>query len=66
VIVSHTDLENWIEQILTACGVSKTEARTTAQVLTATNLRGVDTHGVARIPYYVDLLKRGALNATPG
>ena len=60
-IVSHTDLENWIEQILTACGVSKTEARTTAQVLTATNLRGVDTHGVARIP----LLRRLAQARRP-
>jgi LDH2 family malate/lactate/ureidoglycolate dehydrogenase len=65
VIVSHIDLEIWIEQILTACGVSKIDARTTAKVLTITNLRGVDTHGVARIPSYVDLLQRGALNATP-
>jgi LDH2 family malate/lactate/ureidoglycolate dehydrogenase len=65
VIVSHTDLEIWIEQILTACGVSKIDARTTAKVLTITNLRGVDTHGVGRIPSYVDLLQRGALNATP-
>ena len=64
-IVSHIDLEIWIEQILTACGVSKIDARTTAKVLTITNLRGVDTHGVARIPSYVDLLQRGALNATP-
>ena len=63
--VPHTDLENWIEQILTACGVSKNEARTTANVLTVTNLRGIDTHGVARIPSYVDLLQRGAVNATP-
>ena len=41
-IVSHIDLEIWIEQILTACGVSKIDARTTAKVLTITNLRGVD------------------------
>ena len=41
--VTHTVLEGWIEQILTACGVSKSDARTTAEVLTTTNLRGTRT-----------------------
>lgn len=63
--VSHTALQRWMEQIFAACGVTPSDAQTTAEVLTATNLRGVDTHGVARVPAYVDLLQRKAVNPTP-
>ncbi|MET0532280.1 MAG: Ldh family oxidoreductase [Microvirga sp.] len=65
VIVSDKVLEAWITRIFAACGVPQGEAQSAATVLVATNLRGVDTHGVARVPAYVDLLQRRAVNATP-
>ena len=64
-IVSDKVLEAWITRIFAACGVPQGEAQSAATVLVATNLRGVDTHGVARVPAYVDLLQRRAVNATP-
>jgi LDH2 family malate/lactate/ureidoglycolate dehydrogenase len=65
VVVSDKVLEAWIARIFEACGVPPADAQRAARVLVATNLRGVDTHGVARVPAYVDLLQRGAVNAKP-
>src|SRR5258708_14202807 len=41
------------------------DAAVVADVLVWANLRGVDTHGVMRIPRYVDLIETGDMNARP-
>ncbi len=41
------------------------EARIAADVLVRTSLRGVDTHGISRLPNYADLLRDGSINPTP-
>ena len=43
----------------------RTAARTVAETLVDTSLRGVDSHGVARIPDYAMRLRAGVLNARP-
>jgi L-2-hydroxycarboxylate dehydrogenase (NAD+) len=46
-------------------GVSATDARITADVLVQANLRGIDSHGVARLARYVDGLRDGVMVARP-
>src|SRR5260370_40951022 len=46
-------------------GVPKTDAAQAADVLASADLRGIDSHGVARLTRYVDLLSEGLINPTP-
>src|ERR1700720_3732467 len=46
-------------------GVPKTDAMQAADVLASADLRGIDSHGVARLTSYVDLLSEGLINPTP-
>jgi L-2-hydroxycarboxylate dehydrogenase (NAD+) len=43
-------------------GVPRDDARTAADVLAAADLRGVDSHGVARLHSYFDMLALGRIN----
>src|SRR5215813_4450842 len=45
--------------LLEAGGVSRDEAQTVAKSLVAANLMGHDSHGVMRIPYYLDGVSKG-------
>lgn len=45
--------------ILEAAGVASERARLVADVLLFANLRGVDSHGVQLLPYYVEQLEAG-------
>ena len=46
-------------------GVPEDDARTAAIVLQAADLRGIDSHGVARLRSYFDMLKRGRIDPKP-
>jgi L-2-hydroxycarboxylate dehydrogenase (NAD+) len=46
-------------------GMPLADARTVADSLVTANLRGVDTHGVARIPAYVERLRTGLVEPAP-
>src|SRR2546427_9723550 len=46
-------------------GVPEEDARTAATVLQAADLRGIDSHGVARLRTYVDLLQAGRIDPKP-
>jgi LDH2 family malate/lactate/ureidoglycolate dehydrogenase len=46
-------------------GVSPQDARITADVLVQANLRGIDSHGVARLARYVNGLRDGVMVAQP-
>ncbi len=46
-------------------GVPKEDAETTAGILLTTDLRGVDTHGVAHLARYVERIKMGHINPKP-
>jgi L-2-hydroxycarboxylate dehydrogenase (NAD+) len=43
-------------------GVPEADARTAATVLQAADLRGIDSHGVARLHTYFDMLQLGRIN----
>jgi len=63
--VSKVDLLDFATRIFVAAGVERALAEQWADVLVWANLRGVDSHGVLRIPRYLDLLGRGSINAKP-
>ena len=58
-----------LEAFTTACleklGVGSADARLVAETLVAANLRGVDSHGVVRLPHYATRLRNGTVNARP-
>jgi LDH2 family malate/lactate/ureidoglycolate dehydrogenase len=64
-LFAHGGLIDFATEILTVVGLSTTDARLTADSLVAANLRGVDTHGIARLPIYVDRLRQGLVNVNP-
>jgi LDH2 family malate/lactate/ureidoglycolate dehydrogenase len=61
VMARHDRLEAFCAQVLHRLGVPREEAEITARTLVTANLRGVDTHGVTRLPAYAAKLKGGAL-----
>src|SRR3954469_24245891 len=63
--VSGAELRDFAAVILHAAGVERPVAEEWAKVLVWANLRGHDSHGVLRLPRYLDLLRRSAINATP-
>jgi L-2-hydroxycarboxylate dehydrogenase (NAD+) len=63
--VGHTVLKEFVVRILVKEGVPEGDAETTADVLVSANLRGIDSHGVARARRYVQGLRDGVMLAQP-
>ena len=51
--------------VLRGAGVRPPDAETIATFLVEANLRGVDSHGVARLPFYVRRMVKGLINPRP-
>ncbi len=58
-------LREFSARVLQACGIPQDDAALAADVLAAADLRGIDTHGVARLPQYVEMLELGRINPRP-
>jgi ureidoglycolate dehydrogenase (NAD+) len=65
IIIPKADLEQFAAAIFTAAGVAPDLVRPWADVLVWANLRGTDSHGVIRIPRYIELLKKKSINPAP-
>jgi LDH2 family malate/lactate/ureidoglycolate dehydrogenase len=52
-------------RLLAAHGVPERDAATVARCLVSADLRGVDTHGLTRLPGYLDRVRRGLINPRP-
>ncbi|MBC7426820.1 MAG: Ldh family oxidoreductase [Bacteroidia bacterium] len=63
--LSQNDLRQFTENILKAIGCSHEDALLAADVLICADLRGIDSHGVARLSGYVRLWKAGRINTKP-
>ena len=57
-----TELTHFCEQILQGGRVPPHKAEVTAACLVASNLRGVDSHGIQLLPFYVDQLLAGEMD----
>jgi LDH2 family malate/lactate/ureidoglycolate dehydrogenase len=64
VMARHDKLMTFCIQALQKLGVPRDEAEITAGSLVTANLRGVDTHGVLRLPLYAARLKQGAMSSS--
>jgi LDH2 family malate/lactate/ureidoglycolate dehydrogenase len=58
-------LAEFSERVFRHFGVPEPEARLAADVLATSDLRGIDSHGVARLHTYFDMLTLGRINPRP-
>ena len=65
IVLGKSDLLAYVSAIFVAAGVGRAMADEWAGILVWANLRGVDSHGVIRIPRYLDLLRRKTINTAP-
>ncbi|MDR3714343.1 MAG: Ldh family oxidoreductase [Puia sp.] len=64
-LISYERLLSFTHEIFQKIGVSPEDARTASAALLSADLRGVDSHGVARLIGYVRLKEAGRANPTP-
>jgi ureidoglycolate dehydrogenase (NAD+) len=62
ITVPHGELRRFIRDVLAAQGARESDAGAVADGLVWANLRGVDGHGVSRLPNYLAILKRGEID----
>ena len=55
-------LREFSRKVFIQCGVPKADAQQAAEVLAVSDLRGIDSHGVARLPVYAEMLTLGRIN----
>lgn len=63
--VSHALLEAFVRRVFLAMECPPADAETATASLLSADLRGVDSHGVARLSGYVRLWEAGRVNARP-
>ena len=63
--VRANDAKAFTVSILTKNNVSKEDASIVADCLIEADLRGVQTHGLSRLPVYVERLKHKMMNPNP-
>lgn len=64
-IVSSSILSAFTEQVFLAMGCTPAHAVLSADVLLRADMRGIDSHGVARLAGYVRLWEKGRINTRP-
>ena len=60
--IESARLAQFVRELLEAASVPRPLASEWATSLIWANLRGVDSHGVLRVPRYLDLLKKKTMN----
>src|SRR4030088_1645129 len=63
---TETGLKSFVSTVLEKVGVDPEDAAIVADVLVAADMRGIESHGVARLEsYYVSRIRAGQLAAQP-
>lgn len=52
-------LHNFIRDVMLKAGLSQGDAEVTADVIIASDLRGIESHGIGRLKYYYQRIKNG-------
>ena len=60
--ITSEKLRNFTQEVFLACGMPLADAKLAADVLIEADLRGIDSHGVARLSGYVRLHEAGRAN----
>src|SRR5919108_6130112 len=63
--VPPAKLTGFAAACLEKLGLTAADARLVAETLVQSNLRGVDSHGVVRLPHYATRLRNGTVKARP-
>ncbi|NWF94156.1 MAG: Ldh family oxidoreductase [Syntrophaceae bacterium] len=61
--IAFEELKNFCKQAYQRAGVPQEEAEIVADLLARSDLRGVETHGVTRLPIYIERLQKGYVRA---
>ncbi len=64
-LVSHSDLQGFVSALFKHLGLPAADADVCAADLVQTNLWGIDSHGILRLPVYAKRIQNGAINKTP-
>lgn len=64
-LFSYQQLSSFAKSIFLKIGCSEANAETAVRVLLSADLRGIDSHGIARLIGYVRLWEAGRINANP-
>jgi LDH2 family malate/lactate/ureidoglycolate dehydrogenase len=64
-LISETNLRTFTQNVFLSMGCNAEHATLSADVLLQADLRGIDSHGVARLVGYVRLWENKRINATP-
>jgi len=62
---SHESLKNFCKETFIKMGCPAAHAESAADVLIAADLRGIDSHGMLKLPGYVRLWEVGRINTNP-
>ena len=62
ILVSASELTPFCARLLDAVGVLPAKSKLVAESLVAASLRGVDSHGVQLLPYYIEQLEWGDMD----
>jgi LDH2 family malate/lactate/ureidoglycolate dehydrogenase len=62
ILVAASELTPFCARLLDAVGVLAAKSRLVAESLVAASLRGVDSHGVQLLPYYIEQLEWGDMD----
>ena len=63
--VGRAELHTFTREVFIRAGVPAEDAEIEAELLVWANLRGVDSHGVLRIPWYLELIDKGEMKTRP-
>ena len=64
-IVAWQPLKAFAREVFTRAGMPPEDAEAEAGALIWANLHAVDSHGVLRIPWYLDNIEKGVMNPKP-
>jgi len=65
VLVNAKTLESFVTDLFRHVGMEEKDATFSANALVQTNLWGIDSHGILRLPIYIKRLRSGAVKAKP-
>lgn len=63
--IDAASLQDFISAVFTEAGMPPADAAMEAEVLVWANLRGIDSHGVLRLSWYLEMIDQGEMNAQP-
>jgi len=63
--IDHERLTSWAIHCLEKVDVPEEHARLVAEALVQTSLWGIDSHGIARLPHYLNRIQAGSIEPKP-